>query len=71
MGVKILLFAKCKFRDDVLQTKAWKHAKVSWANFFSIDFHYAWIEVTPDGVSILANKAVKKYDLPKLDNFGW
>ena len=55
-----------KFRDGVLQNGPWKHRKVSWAKFFSIDFHYAWIEVTPDEYQF--NKAVKKYDLPKLDN---
>ena len=48
MGVKMLLFAKCKFRDSVLQNGPRKHPKVSWAKFFSIDFHYTWIEVTPD-----------------------
>ena len=48
MGVKILLSAKCKFRDGVLQNGPRKHPKVSWAKFFSIDFHYTWIEVTPD-----------------------
>ena len=36
------------------------------ADFFSIDFHYASY-----ARAILANKAVKKYDLPKLNNFGY
>ena len=48
MGVKMLLFAKCKFRDGVLKNRPRKHPKVSWAKFFSTDFHYTWIEVTPD-----------------------
>ena len=48
MGVKMLLFANCKFRDGVLENGPRKHPKVSWAKFFSIDFHYTWIEVTPD-----------------------
>ena len=48
MGVKILPFAKCKFRDGVLQNGPRKYPKVSWAKFFSIDFDYTWIEVTAD-----------------------
>ena len=51
MGVKILLFAKCKFCDGVLQFGPGKHPKVSWVKFFSIDFHCTWIEVTP-GITI-------------------
>ena len=48
MGVKMLLFAKCKFSDGVLQIGPRKHPKVSWAKFFLIDFQYTWIEVTSD-----------------------
>ena len=44
----MLLFAKCKFRDGVLENGSRKHPKVSWAEFFSTDFHYNCIEVTPD-----------------------
>jgi len=33
MGVKMLLFAKWALKAS---------------KFFSIDFHYTWIEVTPD-----------------------
>ena len=47
MGVKMLLFGKCKFRG-VLQNGPRKHPQVSWAKFFSIDFHYNWINVILD-----------------------
>ena len=48
MGVKMLLFAKCTFRDGVLQNGPSKHPKVLWAKFFTIGFRYALIEVTSD-----------------------
>ena len=47
MGVKMLLFAKCKFPDGVLEKWALKASKSFMGQIFSIDFNYAWIEVTP------------------------
>ena len=48
MDVKLLLFTIGKFCVSVRENGSWKHPKVKWANFFSIDFYFTNIEVSSD-----------------------